>query len=150
MRKTVFLLLCAVLLTGCTKNEEDALVEYRTRAVTLPDGAVIRAEVMTREQDMMRGMMFRDSLAEDRGMLFFHGGPGRYQYFMYQVKMPLDIVWMDSRRRVVEIVENAPPCKTRASECPRFGGEAEAQVVLELAGGVARKHGIQVGSVLSF
>ena len=43
---------------------------------------------------------------------------------MYQVKIPLDMVWMDKNRRVVEMAENVPPCKTaKASECPTYGGE---------------------------
>jgi uncharacterized membrane protein (UPF0127 family) len=137
------------LLAGCGPGS-DAVDEFNTMRVRLPDGAVIRAEVMRTEQDMRRGMMFRDSLAPNRGMLFIHGSPGKYPYWMYQVKIPLDIIWLDSRRRVVEISENTPPCTTKSSECPSYGGTQEALVVLELAGGVARKHGIQTGATIDF
>jgi uncharacterized membrane protein (UPF0127 family) len=105
---------------------------------------------MRREEDMRRGMMFRDSLPENRGMLFIHGTPGKYSYFMYQVKIPLDIIWMDSQRTVVEISENTPPCTTNASACPTYGGTKEAVLVLELAGGTARKHGVVPGARLEF
>jgi uncharacterized membrane protein (UPF0127 family) len=138
-----------VLLAACGSNT-DAVDEFNTRKVTLPDGTVIRAEVMRNEKDMMRGMMFRDSLPEDRGMLFIHGSPGKYTYYMYQVKIPLDIIWMDARNTVVEISENTPPCTTNASACPRYGGTKDALVVLELPGGGARKHNIQVGSRIEF
>lgn len=139
----------SLLLAGCGEKA-DAVDEFNTREVTLPDGTRIRAEVMTKELDMRRGMMFRDSLPRDRGMLFIHGGVGKYSYWMYQVKVPLDIIWMDSRRNVVEIAENVQPCTTRASECPQIGGTKDALVVLELPAGEARKHGIRVGSSLSF
>src|SRR5215510_1777880 len=88
------------MLAGCGEKN-DAVDEFRTTKIRLPDGKVIRAEVMRREEDMMRGMMFRDSLPEDRGMLFIHGKPGKYTYYMYQVKIPLDIIWMDARNTVV-------------------------------------------------
>ncbi|HYP14540.1 MAG TPA: DUF192 domain-containing protein [Bryobacteraceae bacterium] len=139
----------SLLLTGC-QNESQVLDEYNTRAVTLPDGTVIRAETMTLEADVMRGMMYRDALPEGRGMIFIHGSPGKYSYWMYQVKVPLDIVWMTPGKRVVEVVANAEPCKTRASDCPRYGGNEDAQIVLELAAGQAAKHGIRPGAVLSF
>ena len=65
---------------------------------------------------------------------------------MYQVKIPLDMVWMDKNRRVVEMAENVPPCKTaKASECPTYGGERLSMFVLELPAGYARKHGIREG-----
>jgi uncharacterized membrane protein (UPF0127 family) len=149
MQRHGSVLMSALFLIACGTNP-DAVDEFRTRAVTLPDGTLIRAEVMMKEQDMLRGMMFRDSLAADRGMLFIHGKPGKYPYYMYQVKIPLDIIWLDSKKQVVEISENTPPCSTRASDCPRYGGTTDAATVLELAGGMAKKHGIRTGSTINF
>jgi uncharacterized membrane protein (UPF0127 family) len=138
-----------LVLCGC--SDKETLNELGVTIVTLPDGQKIKAEVVTHAKDMMRGMMFRDSLAEDRGMLFIHGSPGRYAYWMYQVKIPLDIIWLDASKTVVEASLNTPPCpSSSASQCPNFGGKTEAVYVLELAGGVAQKHGVRVGSRLSF
>lgn len=118
--------------------------------VTLPGGQTIYAEVMTRPEDMMRGMMFRDSLPPDRGMLFAHPAPGRYPYWMFQCLIPLDIIWLDSSRRIVEISPDTPPCRGEASSCPTYGGNYDAQYVLELAGGMARKYNLKVGDTISF
>ena len=131
-------------------GKSDPVDEFNTTTVTLPDGYVIRAEVMRKREDMMRGMMFRNSLAGDRGMLFVHGSPGKYTYYMYQVKIPLDIIWLDSRHKVVELSENTPPCKTKASQCPLYGGNQEALIALELPGGGAKKHGIRPGVTIEF
>ena len=98
----------------------------------------------------MRGMMFRDSLAPDRGMLFVHPSPGAYVYWMYQVRIPLDIIWMASDHRIVEISADTPPCRTKASECPQYGGHQRSQFVLELAGGMASKYGLKLGDTISF
>ena len=105
---------------------------------------------MVKEQDMMRGMMFRDSLAADRGMLFFHTQPGKYGYWMYQCKFPLDIIWMGADRSIVEIAANCLPCRARASECPKYGGHFQAQYVLELAGGEAARNNLRTGDTLTF
>jgi hypothetical protein len=124
--------------------------EYYTREVTLPGGRKIRAEVMTHPTDMMRGMMFRDSLAPDRGMLFIHAEPGNYSYWMHQVKIPLDIIWLDSSQAVVEIQANTPPCHSGAKDCPQYGGRERSQYVLELGGGMAAKYGLRVGDRVVF
>jgi uncharacterized membrane protein (UPF0127 family) len=94
----------------------------------------------------MRGMMFREKLDPDRGMLFLHKPAGNYTYWMYQVKIPLDIIWMDDQGTIVEIAANVPPCPhTAASQCPVYGGTKKSQVVLELAGGMAAKYGLEAG-----
>ena len=127
-----------------------SLEEFQMRSVTLPNGTEIRTEVMINPIDMERGMMFRDSLPRGRGMLFIHPKPGAYTYWMYQVKIPLDIVWMDANRRIVEISANAPPCRTRASECPTYGGHEQSQFVLELGAGEAQRYRLRVGDTLGF
>jgi hypothetical protein len=120
------------------------------RTVTLPAGQKIRAEVEMTPEDMQKGMMFRDSLPHDRGMLFIHQAPGLYPYWMFQCKIPLDIIWMDSSHRVVEISADTPACKTEASQCPNYGGHQQAQYVLELGGGEARRLGVAVGQTIQF
>lgn len=121
------------------------------RAVTMPDGSKIYAEMAIEYAEMLRGLMFRDSLKSDRGMIFLHNKMGRYPYWMFQVKIPLDIIWMDNSKTVVEVLENVPPCpSSKASECPAHGGNQNAQFVLEVAAGMAKKYGVTVGSKIDF
>lgn len=143
------LCLLSALLAGCARKAT-TVDEFNTRLLILPGGQKIRVEVMIHPTDMMRGMMFRDSLAPDRGMLFVHDTPGKYPYWMYQVRIPLDIIWLDQKRRIVEISPDTPPCEKKASECPNYGGNHEALFVLELAGGMAARYGLRVGDRLTF
>jgi uncharacterized membrane protein (UPF0127 family) len=134
-------------LTACSEPKS----RFATREVVMPDGRKIYAESAISAQDLLRGLMFRDEVAKDGGMLFFHNQMGRYTYFMYQVRVPLDIIWMDSTKRVVEIAANVPPCKEeKASQCPNYGGNQDAQFILELAGGMAEKYGVKVGTQIEF
>ena len=150
--QTYWVVVVLSLLTGCVGAEKTATLEdLYTREVKLPDGARFRAEVVTKKFDMSRGMMFRDSLAPDRGMLFVHGEPGKYQYWMYQVRIPLDLIWMDQNRLVSEIVTNVQPCKSESAvQCPKVGGNRRALFVLELNAGMADKHGLKLGDRLDF
>lgn len=150
-----YLLAFAVLAAACALcscgGEANTVTDLDTRPVTLPNGKVIQAEVMVKEQDMYRGMMFRDSLAPGHGMLFVHAHPSKVPYYMFQVRIPLDILWIGADHRIVEIASNVPPCRAKTpSGCPTYGGHYPAQWVLELGGGRAAKNGLAVGDALSF
>lgn len=122
-----------------------------SRAVTMPNGKTIYAEMAIQYAEMVRGLMFRDSIAADRGMLFLHNKMGKYPYWMYQVRIPLDIIWMNHDKQVVEILANVPPCPSaKSSECPTHGGTQEAQFVLELGSGMAAKYEVAVGTKIDF
>ena len=144
------LLLLALAGSGCSGSDTEDPDVLGTRKVTLPGGQHIRAEVEMDSMDMQKGMMFRDSLPRGRGMLFIHQTPGQDKYWMYQVRIPLDIVWMDTAHRIVEISPGTPPCKTKASLCANYGGNQTAQYVLELGGGEARRLGLTLGQTLDF
>jgi uncharacterized membrane protein (UPF0127 family) len=145
-----FLLAVALMLAGCG-GSSTKLEDMDASVVTLPDGTKITADTMTQQVDLTRGMMFRPSLAQDRGMLFIHPRPARYQYWMYHCLIPLDIVWMDAGHRIVEISADTPPCRDEnALNCPNYGGHQVALYVLELNAGAAAKHHLQLGDTIQF
>ena len=118
--------------------------------VMLPDGSTVHVELATTEAEQAYGLMERSNLPEGKGMLFVNEQPGLHSFWMYHCKIALDIVWMDAAHRVVEIAADTPPCRGKASSCPSYGGHAEAEYVLELPAGSARKHGIATGEVVHF
>lgn len=118
--------------------------------VQLPDGARIEAETKLTPEGQAQGMMFRTSLPEDKGMLFIHGTVEKRGYWMFQCEIPLDIIWMDRDRRIVEISADTPPCREAAEKCPSYGGSVPSLFVLELAAGVAKKHNLKLGDTLRF
>jgi uncharacterized membrane protein (UPF0127 family) len=143
------LLAFLVPLAGCGPKPT-TLEDFATQPITLPGGRVIKAETTSDNVGLLRGLMFRTSLAPDRGMLFVYPKPDHYQAWMYQTLIPLDIIWMDSNRRIVALDENAAPCPTPASKCPRYGGKQISAFALEIGGGLARKYGLQVGQTIQW
>ncbi len=144
----VAVLLIAVL-PGCGPKPE-TLEDFPTRPLTLPGGQVLRVETEVSNFELLRGLMFRTSLAPDRGMLFVYPKPDHYQTWMYQTLIPLDIIWMDSNRQIVALDENAPPCKTQASKCPKYGGKMISAFALEIGGGMAKKYGLHPGQTVQW
>ena len=139
----------ALLLASCGSGSA-SFSDINTQDVTLPGGQIIHVERMIAAEDQMRGMMFRTSLAPDRGMLYVHERPGLYSYWTYRYEIPLDMIWMDTSHQIVDLIENVPPCKTAASQCPHYGGTKTTRYHLELAAGMARKYGLMVGQKLEF
>jgi uncharacterized membrane protein (UPF0127 family) len=115
------------------------------RAV-LPDGVVIKLELAISQEEISQGLMFRPSLAADRGMLFLFEEERLPSFWMKNTLIALDIVFLDALGLVVDITRDAQPCK--AEPCPQYLSKAPALAVLELAAGSA--HGLDVGARIEF
>ena len=149
MRILLAAVLLAALLAGC--ESPHVTDELGITPVTFPNGTRINAETMRTDIELLKGLMFRESLAANRGMLFIHPEENTFHYWMYQTKIPLDIIWMDHDRRIVEMSLDTPPCKSSsAKECPNYGGNYKSKLVLEVNAGIAKKNGLKVGDTLDF
>jgi hypothetical protein len=115
-------------------------------AIVLPDGFSVTVELAANDETRAQGLMYRESLASGRGMLFVFSSPSVQSFWMKNTLIPLDMIWMDGSGTIVAIHRSVPPCK--ADPCPTYDPKAEANYVLELAGGEAAKHGLTVGSRL--
>jgi uncharacterized membrane protein (UPF0127 family) len=138
-----------LLLTACM-NTKPTSPQPATNVprIVFPDGHVVQLELATDDATRTQGMMFRDQLPEDRGMLFMFDKSGDYPFWMKNTIIPLDIVWIDEQKRIVHISANTPPCK--ADPCPSYPPGGLARYVLELGGGVAARHGLANGKPLRF
>ncbi len=156
MRKLVIML---VLVSGmCLSQsvESPALPETTTttlepvplpeNAVILEDGTVISLEIARTDAEQMRGLMYREGIGENEGMLFVFDRERRYEFWMKNVKFPIDMLWLDSGFKVVHIEMDVPPCS--AEPCPLYGPRKPARYVLELKANLSEKLGIGVGDVL--
>lgn len=115
--------------------------------VLLPSGAIYRVEVARTAEEMAQGLMYRESLADRTGMLFlFPYDDDSHKFWMKNTLIPLDIIWLDKDGKVLFISANTPPCK--ADPCPNYGPDFAIANVLEIAGGMAEKENVTVGSTI--
>jgi len=96
-----------------------------------------------------RGLMFRDEMAADHGMLFIHDRQEPQAYWMKNTKIPLDILYFDEQRRLVSQQRDVPPCSA-GDACPPYPSKAPARYVLELNAGQAARLQLKDGAELGF
>jgi uncharacterized membrane protein (UPF0127 family) len=114
----------------------------------LPSGAVYHLELARTPEEQALGLMYRESLPDRTGMLFVFDAPEPHHFWMKNTMIPLDMIWMDEAGKVIYVSANTPPCK--ADPCATYGPDGPARQVLEIAGGMAVKEQITVGSTLAF
>lgn len=112
-------------------------------------GARYEVEVADDEEERRMGLMFRESLPEDRGMIFVHPDSRRLAYWMKNTRIPLDILYFDEQRRLVSQQRNVPPC-AMGDGCPSYPSTGPARYVLELNAGQAAKLGLEDGATITF
>ena len=105
-------------------------------------------ELADNPEERSGGLMFRQELEENWGMLFLFDEESKYPFWMKNTLIPLDIIWIDDDYKIVFIKENAQPCKENA--CPNIIPNKKAKYVLEINAGIADKIGLEVGDKLNF
>jgi len=94
------------------------------------------------------GLMNREFLAPDSGMLFIFENEEIYNFWMKDTLISLDIIWIDKNNKIIFIKENAKPCKVEP--CKLFEPNKKALYVLEIHKGLAKKMGFEIGDVVEF
>ena len=138
--RTIFAL-SLLALAGCASADGKHWVE---RA-----GTRYNVELAQNDDTRARGLMFRDQMDADHGMLFIHEREEPQAYWMKNTRIPLDILYFDSQRRLVSQQRDVPPCSA-GDMCPPYPSFNPALYVLELNAGQAAKLKLEDGAELTF
>lgn len=103
------------------------------------DAGTLRVAIADTPQKIQTGLMFREDLADDEGMLFLLGGDQEVAFWMKNTPLPLDIVFLSPDLRVIRIARGVP----FSTESLPSG--APSPFVLELKAGVAEDLGLRPG-----
>ncbi len=126
---------------GCPADPEGGPPPVPVVRVGFADASLLMdAELVSSQHDTMRGLMYRRSMPEQRGMLFDLRVRDDHQFWMHNTCIPLDLLYIDEDGLIVGIVENAPTLDdtSRGVGCP-------GRYVLEVNAGWTRKHGVKAG-----
>ncbi len=131
------------LAAGCANNR--GRVQPEPAVVLEGSGGPVRVrvEVAAREEERMKGLMFRERLPQDAGMLFVYADEDVRAFWMKNTYLSLDLVFIGANLRVLGAVENTVPLSTE-----HVGVQHPAQYVLEVNAGFVKRHGIAVGSAV--
>ena len=111
-------------------------------------GKTYQVEIADDPRERALGMMFREEMDPDTGMLFIFEEEAPRSFWMKNCRIHLDILYFDADFRLINTHHNVPPCYTQ--RCPGYPSEAPAKYVLELSGGQASTLSLQPGIRLRF
>lgn len=114
--------------------------------LTTPQGELaVRVEVVATPPLIQKGLMFRQHLPEDAGMLFLMEEESVHTFYMRNTLIPLDMIFIGGDLTIAGIVENAEP----RTETLR-SVEKPSRYVLEVNGGWTRSHQVLPGAKVRF
>lgn len=138
-----FLFLLVFALMGCQEQDLNGTQNLKPMTIETPDGRSLNFEVeiaVTQEQQQ-RGLMYRESLPKDQGMLFIANPPREFSFWMKNTLISLDMIFIGPDGLVYKIHRNAQPHDTRS-----ISSEGFARAILEINGGLSDELGLIEGS----
>jgi len=120
--------------------------KYRTKGIRL-NGKTFNAIIADTFAKRMIGLMFRDKLPKGSCMLFIFENEGREGIWMRNMHFPIDVVWLDGNKAVVDIKEGLRPCRSFFNCRTHYPREA-AKYIIEFNQGTVSAEGIRAGSKL--
>lgn len=102
----------------------------------------VRVEIAADPEERARGLMFRDELAEDAGMVFLFEDDTRAHFHMQNVRIPLSIAFVSADGEILRILDMVP-CPARP--CPSYDPEVAYRMALEVERGAFERWGVRVG-----
>ncbi len=134
------LLLCVLMLVSCVACASG------DPSVVL-GGKRFKVEIADTQEEQALGLMFRESMPADEGMIFLFPNEAQRGFWMKNTRIPLDIMYFDKDLKMVSISADTPPC--RVSRCPSYPSSKPAMYVLELNAGTASELGVGPGDRLT-
>ena len=108
---------------------------------------MVNVEVADTPQKQSQGLMYRENLKLDHGMLFIFDDESILSFWMKDTLIPLDMIFVDKTFRIINVVDNALPCNIEP--CPDYSSEKPAKYVIEVNAGFAKTNDIEAGDFIS-
>ncbi|MBI2867884.1 MAG: DUF192 domain-containing protein [Chloroflexi bacterium] len=109
------------------------------------NGYAFRLEVAETGAEHARGLMDRPSLPLDEAMLFVFGKEDTYAFWMKNTLIALDILWLGSDGRIVDIQTMYPEPGKPDQELRIYVPAAKARYAIEMNAGLAERYGFKSG-----
>lgn len=159
MKKSVYflsILMASNLLLSCNDDSQPEIIESETVVFTKEGelylvkaaGDTIQKldiEIADNSYERQTGLMYRESMETNQGMLFIFPEEAPRAFFMKNTHIPLDIIYYNSDSLAVSFQENAQPMDETS-----LPSEAPAQFVLEINAGLAQEWNIEKGDKIDF
>ncbi len=109
---------------------------------------IVQVEIANNPDLRSSGLAGRSQLGDYQGMIFIFDKEDRYSFWMYDMLIPLDIIYIDSRGVIVDILKNQLPCSDQ--DCPSIVSPKPFKYVLEVNSGFSRVNRVDIGNEVIF
>ncbi len=111
-------------------------------------GLTLQVELAKTKKQRALGLMYRPSLALNKGMLFEFEQEAIQRVWMKSTLIQLDIIFLSEQKEIVSIIKNLQPCSQK--ECGVYSSKRKAKYMLEINAGMIMNNGIRIGQKVSF
>jgi uncharacterized membrane protein (UPF0127 family) len=147
MKHAILILLAAVAVAGVLfwlRSQKTAASQLH-----IGDHTTLQVEIVDSALSQAQGLSGRESLEKNTGMLFVFSRPAPRNFWMKDMRFPLDVVWIRDFE-VVGFQENILHPEASGGEVVRFQSRVPADMVLEINAGEVALRGIKVGDKVAF
>lgn len=153
-RKNLIIVILSIILIGAivfliisqiVKSEKKNLT-----VITASNRYSLSVEFARTFEEQQTGLMNRKSMPQDAGMLFIFSVSKVQSFWMKDTYIPLDIIFLDENKTVVNVAENAQPCVDQGNNCPVYLSSAPSLYVLEVNSGWTKAHNVNTKTTIEF
>jgi len=108
---------------------------------------VVNAEIANTDAEKINGLTNKTNLEENQGMLFVFSEEDYYGFWMKNMKIPIDMIFIDKDNTVIDIWKDAQPCK---ENCTSYVSKEKSMYVLEVKSNFTDRHNVTIGSKIFF
>ena len=156
MKLKILIILCiALFLSACKEqkqNIESTEVPFKKegtltiyKAATDSIVTTLNIEIADTDYDVQTGLMYRNSMQKNQGMLFVFPTMQERFFYMKNTRIPLDLIYLDNHKQIVSFQENAKPFDETS-----LPSRVPAQYVLEINAGLSEKWLLEVGDRIEY
>jgi uncharacterized membrane protein (UPF0127 family) len=124
-----------------TKEGELSLFKSNTDSLL----AKLDIEIAQTDYETQTGLMYRNQMNENQGMLFIFPDMSLHSFYMKNTKIPLDIIFLDDQQKIASFQENAKPMDETG-----LSSQVPVKYALEINAGLAEKWRLEIGDRMEF
>ena len=146
IQRFIFITVLLIVLVGCAFFS-DKKSHYAIQLQSDNMEHELMVELAKTPEEIRQGLMYREELEEGKGMLFVYEEPNIPSFWMKNMLIPIDMIFIGEDLEIKHIISDTPPCP-QDEECPTYSPNVAVQYVLEVPAGYAKKYQIVEGNLL--
>ena len=144
----ILFVIISLLLVACQQQKQQSDTTNTAAANTIiiktnASDIKLNVEIADSPEEWQQGLMHRESLDENSGMLFVFDEENYRSFWMKNTLIPLDVIFVSANGTIIDIKEDFQPCKTQI--CESYKSREKARYVLEANGGFAEANSVSIG-----